>query len=105
MKPTKKINGANELTPEQEELRMRVVESELTARYWKAQHDIRFYTLGWNNLQEPYLELIEKQQKNAEEMREQVKKNIEALKVDPAVSVEETDPEETTVYDPEPAKI
>lgn len=48
------MKNNNILTPEQEQMRLQVVDLELKARYWKAQYDIRHYTLESEKLQESY---------------------------------------------------
>ena len=58
----------NVLNKDQEQMRANVVELELKARYWKAQHDIRFYTLEAEKLQKAYDEYLEVQRLQHEEM-------------------------------------
>lgn len=43
-----------------------VRELELSARYWKAQHDIKFYTLEEAKLRESYNTLLEEKQKTVD---------------------------------------
>ncbi len=55
---TENKTGINQLTPEQEQMRMQVVDLEMKARYWKAQFEIRNYTLESEKLQKPYDEFL-----------------------------------------------
>lgn len=96
MKPTKKINGVSELTPEQEDMRMQVVDLELKARYWKAQFEIRNYTLENERIQPEYNAFLEAQQKKNEELQAEFKRQYEELQKNQNISVE---PDKTTVYD------
>lgn len=68
----------NKLTPDQEAMRMQVVDLELKARYWKAQHDIRHYTLEAERIQPAYEEYLTiqkaKQEKAQQELEDMVKR-------------------------------
>lgn len=74
-----KTENKNILTPEQEAMRLQVVDLELKARYWKAQHDIRHFTLASEALQPQYDEFLKTS-------RESLMKAIEAAKVNPELT-------------------
>lgn len=57
----------NELPSQMEAMRIQVIDLELKARYWKAQHDIKYYVLESEKLVEPYEEHIKKEQAKHEE--------------------------------------
>lgn len=83
MKQTKpKINGVTQLTEEQEQMRMQVVDLEYKARWWEAQWKIRYYTLETEKLQPAYNDYLEAERVKREEfekmLREQLEKNQEA---------------------------
>lgn len=73
--------NANVLNEEQHEMRLKVVDAELKARYWKAQWEIRHYTLEAEALQGKYDEYVaaqlESQRKAFEAYLEQMKKENE----------------------------
>lgn len=73
-----KTKGAAQLSDPAEEMRLQVVELELRARYWKAQHDIRYYTLEAEKVQPEYDKwLADQKVKNEEAQKafeEQLKK-------------------------------
>lgn len=70
-----KKNGVNELEQGLEQMRMTVVEYELKARYWKAQADIREYTLKYDAMEEQYNEYVSKRQQNLEELKKMVEES------------------------------
>lgn len=72
-----KENGVNKLTNEQESMRMQVVEMEMKARYWKAQFDIKYYTLESNKLEETYMKFVEEQRVKEQEAFERFKQQLE----------------------------
>lgn len=74
-----KANEVQKLKEEQELMRMQVVDLELKARYWKAQHDIRYFTLAAEGLQKEYDEYLLEQQKKRDEAMENLQKEIEKL--------------------------
>lgn len=84
MKKTDKKD--NILTPEQEAMRLQVVDLELKARYWKAQYDIRHYTLESEKLQPDYDAFIQKSQQSLMKAIEEAKVKPETT---PGISVEE----------------
>jgi hypothetical protein len=55
MNKNQQKNGVTKLTEEQERMRMDVVDLELKARYWKAQYEIRDYTLKLADIEPLYL--------------------------------------------------
>lgn len=61
---------------ETELMREQVIDLELKARYWKAQHDIRFYTLEAEKLQPEYDEYVEKQRQQREELMKELQEEI-----------------------------
>lgn len=72
-KPTTNI-----LTPEQEAMRLQVVDLELKARYWKAQWEIRHYTLNAEALQPEYDTYVTKQKENAEKALQEYMAQLQA---------------------------
>jgi hypothetical protein len=73
----KNNNGINQFTPEQEEIRMRVVDAELKARYWKAQYEVKMYTIQADKMDQEYQDIVERQRKADLELREMWKKQME----------------------------
>jgi hypothetical protein len=69
-------NGVSKLSNAQEEMRMQVIDLELKARYWKAQHDIRFYTLEAEKLQPVYDEYLSEQARLRDEAIADLEKTI-----------------------------
>lgn len=57
----KKENGVTKLSDEMEEMRLKAIEVELKARFWKAQYEIRYYTLEAEKIQPEYEKYVEKQ--------------------------------------------
>lgn len=76
----KKNNGVNRLSEAQENMRMEIVELELKARYWKAQYDIRNYTLMAEAIQPEYDKYLEAQRIKNEELRQEYEKEMEKVK-------------------------
>ena len=74
-----KTNGVNQLTPDQETMRMQVVDLELKARYWKAQYEIRHYTLQAEREQPDYDAYLEDQKAKQEEMMKQFQEQLASL--------------------------
>lgn len=74
-----KTNGVNQLTPDQETMRMQVVDLELKARYWKAQYEIRHYTLQAERVQPDYDAYLEDQKAKQEEMMKQFQEQLASL--------------------------
>ena len=66
----------NVLTPEQEAMRLQVIDLELKARYWKAQYEIRNFTLESEKLQPEYDEFLKVS-------NEALRKAIEAARTNP----------------------
>lgn len=48
-----------------EYMRDQVMEVELQARYWKANHDVKFYTLEDDKLKEPYDTFVKETQEKS----------------------------------------
>lgn len=67
------------LTPEQEEKRKEIVDLELKARYWRAQFDIRFYTLESEKLQKDYDSYLDAQRKMQEEQMARFQAEVEKM--------------------------
>lgn len=83
--------GANKQNNAQEEMRMRVVDMELRARFWKAQYEIRKYTLETNAMEEEYnaymQDQLAREKEQLEKLQEQIKINNEqgvATQLEPA---------------------
>ena len=72
----KKTNGVNSLTPDQENMRMQVVDLELKARYWKAQFEIRHFTLEAEKIQPDYDLYLEDQKAKQEEMMKKFQEQL-----------------------------
>ena len=80
MSKAKTVNGVqNILTPSQEQMRSEVVDLELKARYWKAQYDIRHYTLQAEEIQAPYNAYLEEQRKLNEELQKKYQESIDKM--------------------------
>src|SRR5688572_1794946 len=87
------------------EMKARLEDAELKARYWKAQWEVKHYTLENEKLQEPYdAWLVEQNKRNEEAMKrfqEQMEKNkqagIENEKVPELTLNEEVIPEEAEI--------
>lgn len=60
--------------------KVEVLDLELKARYWKAQHDIRFYTLEAEKLQAPYNEYLTIQKEAAEKANAEFQQMLEKMK-------------------------
>jgi hypothetical protein len=76
MNKNKTNNGVNKLTDEQEEMRMQVVDLEMKARYWKAQYEIRHYTLQAETIQPDYDKYLEAQAQLRKQAQEEFEKMI-----------------------------
>ena len=75
-----KTNGAvSKMTEEQEMMRIQVIDLELKARYWKAQHDIRYFTLAAEGLHEEYEKYLQEQEVKRNEAMEKLQKELEKL--------------------------
>jgi hypothetical protein len=75
-----KANGAvSKMTEEQEMMRLQVIDLELKARYWKAQHDIRYFTLAAEGLQGEYEAYLKEQEAKRNEALENLQKEIEKI--------------------------
>lgn len=79
-----KSNGASKLDEMMEAMRIEVVEAELKARYWKAQYELRHFTLEAEKLAADYTLYLEKeralQEQKMKAFREQMEANKEAMK-------------------------
>ena len=86
MSTKKQANGVNTLNEQQEEMRMKVVDLEIKARYWKAQWEIKHYTLEGVKLDPAYEEYVkveqEKSQKAYEEFMKAMQDSKGAIKVE-----------------------
>lgn len=71
----------NILNPEQEAMRLQVVDVELKARYWEAMHKVRYFTLEADKLRAEYdAHLTEEREKNMkalEELQKEMEQNKE----------------------------
>lgn len=75
-----KVNGAvSKMTEEQEMMRLQVIDLELKARYWKAQHDIRYFTLAAEGLQQEYEAYLKEQEAKRNEALENLQKELEKI--------------------------
>jgi hypothetical protein len=72
-------NGVNQLSEQQEAMRMEVVDLELKARYWEAQWKIKFYTLEGSKLQEEYDRFIQDAQQKEAEARQKYEEFIKEI--------------------------
>jgi|SRR5688572_17694433 len=89
----KKVKSEDALTKQEvarqhELMRERVIGVELQARFWKAQYDVRLYTLEAEKLQPAYLEYLKEQQKVTDELNKQYEDNLEKLKANPELTIE-----------------
>jgi hypothetical protein len=77
---TQKAKGpVSKMTEEQEMMRLQVVDLELKARYWKAQHDIRYFTLAAEGLQEDYEKYLNEQETKRNEAMDKLQKELERI--------------------------
>lgn len=75
----KKKNGAAQLPDAAERMRLEVVELELRARYWKAQYEIREYTLKSEEIQPKYDEWMAAQKVKNEEAQARFEESLKEL--------------------------
>jgi len=75
-------NGTTSFDEQMEQTRMQVVELEYKARYWKAQYEIRHYTLLGEGLQKEYDKYIEAQKVKNEELRAKMIEQIEKTRLE-----------------------
>jgi len=85
-----KANGAvSKMTEEQEMMRLQVIDLELKARYWKAQHDIRYFTLAAEGLQEEYEKYLQDQEAKRNEAMNNLQKELERLNAEEQSKLDE----------------
>lgn len=100
MSNNKKTNGKISLPEQMEIMRLEVVELELKARFWKANTEIRQYSLEYEQLEKPYAEYVERQQALAQKLKEEKEAQILKLQeelqkeIDKQTEVEVTKTEE-----------
>jgi len=70
-------------------MRLQVVDLELKARYWKAQHDIRYFTLAAESLQEEYEKYLQEQEVKRNEAMENLQKELERLNAEEQSKLDE----------------
>ena len=75
-----KTKGVAKLTQAQEDMRMQVVDLELKARFWKAQFEIRDYSLKVESLQPEYEKYLEVQKQRDQEALARFQEQIEKMK-------------------------
>lgn len=92
-----KANEIQKLKEEQELMRMQVIDLELKARYWKAQHDIRYFTLAAEGLQKEYDEYLLEQQTKRDEAMENLQKEIEKINAQQEAELKELEKTEENV--------
>lgn len=82
VKSTKSTRAAQEqlLNEMQQEMRSQVLDLELKARYWKAQYELRHYTLKANEVEPEYSAYIKKQAEDNTKLQEEYVKQMEANK-------------------------
>lgn len=73
---SKKINNG-QLNSEQENMRLQVIDLELKARYWKAQFEIRHYTLQAESIQPEYDKYMEEQKAMFENNMKELQAKLE----------------------------
>ncbi len=97
----KKASDTNILTDDQKELRLKIVDMELRARYWESLWKVRFYTLEAEKLAPEYdqhmLQLREEQQKIHQQIQEELKKAKEMAGDALDVPTELLEPQEEVV--------
>lgn len=81
-KSTKGTRAAQEqlLNEMQQEMRSQVLDLELKARYWKAQYELRYFTLKANEVEPEYSAYIKKQAEENAKLQEEYIKQMEANK-------------------------
>lgn len=67
---------------EQEQMRLQVVDLELKARYWKAQFEIRHFTMEAEKLQEEYNKYLSSMQEKNKKLQEEFEAQLETLKAE-----------------------
>lgn len=84
-----KTKGVAKLTQAQEDMRIQVVDLELKARFWKAQFEIRDYSLKVESLQPEYEKYLEVQKQRDQEALARFQEQIEKLKQQETIKVEQ----------------
>lgn len=69
----------NVLNDKMEKMRAEVVELELRARYWKAQYEVRHFTLEAEKIQPAYNEYLEAQRVKNEELQKAYEEKMKEL--------------------------
>jgi hypothetical protein len=69
----------NVLNEDQERMRLEVIDLELKARYWRAQYEIRSYTLAAEEIQPKYDEYLAAQKAKREEMEKAFFEQLEKI--------------------------
>lgn len=78
-----------QMKKERKNMELQVEDLELKARYWKAQFDIRHYTLEAEKLQVPYDEYMTEQRKKSEELQKKFEEQLKELQAKGAEVVED----------------
>jgi hypothetical protein len=84
----------------QQEMRSQVIDLELKARYWKAQYELRYYTLKSNEVEPEYSAYIKKQAEENARLQEEYIKQMEANKeagIDEITQILSQEPEEANI--------
>lgn len=83
-----KNGNPNILTEDQEHMRSQVVDLELKARYWKAQYDIRHYTLEAEKIQPEYNEFLKREEEEREAALKRFQEQIDKMNKEAAKTTE-----------------
>jgi hypothetical protein len=91
-KTTKKVNGVTQLDDKMENMRLTVIDLELKARFWRAQAEIKRYTLEHAELEPKYQEYIKAEQDKADALKKEYDENLKKLQE--TIEKEQTDQEQ-----------
>lgn len=87
-----KQKGTAQLPDGTEQRRLEAIELEIKARYWKAQYDIRYYTLEAEKIQPAYDEWLKNQREKQEKAQQELQENIKKLQENGAAITEDGQP-------------
>lgn len=86
----KKNGNVDILDNQQQRMRETVVDLELKARYWKAQYEIKQYTLLGRDVEEDYNTYVKAEQEKAEKAQAEFMEQLEKMKGQEGVEVTQT---------------
>jgi hypothetical protein len=87
MGKNKEMKVENILTEQQQKMRAKVVDMEMRARYWKAEWEVKHYSLASKELDEPYTALLKEQEeimaKKYDELMKEMDKSDGKITMEP----------------------